>query len=262
MAILNTFTDLVSLPNLIIIGSCSWFIPQPPCILASVQRSRYLEVRFPEKPCSVLKIQTLSPSSSLPSQQSTPTSSLEDTAIWSTQGVSTSSRIQDAYGNNAFGYTIKDGLGATNSRSEVGDAHGNRKGSYTIADIDGRARRVDYVADGHEIQGPPSRPTSPEPPPAPRPQPSSPAPTPDPLWWCYRTRAALGLELLLDLVTEQVLGWSCLLMVAPLDWDMADSKQLHMTTIIKLSAQIEIPNMPLPTAASLSSSVDLTFKNS
>ncbi|GIY48041.1 adult-specific rigid cuticular protein 15.7 [Caerostris extrusa] len=46
-------------------------------------------------------------------------------------------------------YTIKDGLGATNSRSEVGDGYGNRKGSYTIADIDGRARRVDYVADGH-----------------------------------------------------------------------------------------------------------------
>ncbi|GFS67554.1 adult-specific rigid cuticular protein 15.7 [Trichonephila clavipes] len=64
-------------------------------------------------------------------------------------GVSTSARSQDAYGNYAFGYDIKDGLGATNSRSEVGDAHGNKKGSYTIADIDGRARRVDYVADGH-----------------------------------------------------------------------------------------------------------------
>ncbi|GIX97317.1 hypothetical protein CEXT_500351 [Caerostris extrusa] len=64
-------------------------------------------------------------------------------------GVSTSARTQDAFGNNAFGYTIKDGLGATNSRSEVGDGYGNRKGSYTITDIDGRARRVDYVADGH-----------------------------------------------------------------------------------------------------------------
>ncbi|GIY42387.1 adult-specific rigid cuticular protein 15.7, partial [Caerostris extrusa] len=64
-------------------------------------------------------------------------------------GVSTSSQSRDAYGNYAFGYGIKDGLGATNSRSEVGDAHGNKKGSYTIADIDGRARRVDYVADGH-----------------------------------------------------------------------------------------------------------------
>ncbi|GIY88402.1 hypothetical protein CEXT_801861 [Caerostris extrusa] len=64
-------------------------------------------------------------------------------------GVSTSSRQQDVLGNNAFGYTIKDGLGATNSRSEVGDGYGNRKGSYTITDIDGRARRVDYVADGH-----------------------------------------------------------------------------------------------------------------
>ncbi|GFS83944.1 adult-specific rigid cuticular protein 15.7 [Nephila pilipes] len=64
-------------------------------------------------------------------------------------GVSTSSRSQDAFGNYAFGYDIKDGLGAANSRSEVGDAHGNKKGSYTIADIDGRARRVDYVADGH-----------------------------------------------------------------------------------------------------------------
>ncbi|GIY79806.1 hypothetical protein CDAR_301141 [Caerostris darwini] len=64
-------------------------------------------------------------------------------------GVSNSARSQDAYGNYAFGYGIKDGLGATNSRSEVGDAHGNKKGSYTIADIDGRARRVDYVADGH-----------------------------------------------------------------------------------------------------------------
>ncbi|GIY62420.1 hypothetical protein CDAR_50511 [Caerostris darwini] len=63
--------------------------------------------------------------------------------------VSTSARQQDVLGNNAFGYTIKDGLGATNSRSEVGDAHGNRKGSYTITDIDGGARRVDYVADGH-----------------------------------------------------------------------------------------------------------------
>ncbi|XP_055942782.1 adult-specific rigid cuticular protein 15.7-like [Argiope bruennichi] len=64
-------------------------------------------------------------------------------------GVSTSARSQDAFGNYAFNYGIKDGLGATNSRSEVGDAHGNKKGSYTIADIDGRARRVDYVADGH-----------------------------------------------------------------------------------------------------------------
>ncbi|GFT58510.1 adult-specific rigid cuticular protein 15.7 [Nephila pilipes] len=63
-------------------------------------------------------------------------------------GVSTSARSQDAIGNYAFGYDIKDGLGASNSRSEVGDAHGNKKGSYTIADIDGRARRVDYVADG------------------------------------------------------------------------------------------------------------------
>ncbi|GFY55760.1 adult-specific rigid cuticular protein 15.7 [Trichonephila inaurata madagascariensis] len=57
--------------------------------------------------------------------------------------------IAKAFGNYAFGYDIKDGLGAANSRSEVGDAHGNKKGSYTIADIDGRARRVDYVADGH-----------------------------------------------------------------------------------------------------------------
>ncbi|GIY84368.1 hypothetical protein CDAR_278291 [Caerostris darwini] len=64
-------------------------------------------------------------------------------------GVSASSRQQDVFGNNAFGYTIKDSLGATNSRSEVGDGYGNRKGSYTITDIDGRARRVDYVADGH-----------------------------------------------------------------------------------------------------------------
>ncbi|GBN22089.1 hypothetical protein AVEN_116098-1 [Araneus ventricosus] len=37
-------------------------------------------------------------------------------------GVSASSRSQDAFGNYAFGYDIKDGLGATNSRSEVGDA--------------------------------------------------------------------------------------------------------------------------------------------
>ncbi|PRD35721.1 UNVERIFIED_CONTAM: Adult-specific rigid cuticular protein 15.7 [Trichonephila clavipes] len=57
-------------------------------------------------------------------------------------GVSTSARSQDALGNYAFGYDIKDGLGAANSRSEVGDAHGNKKGSYTIADIDGRARRT------------------------------------------------------------------------------------------------------------------------
>ncbi|GBN11229.1 Adult-specific rigid cuticular protein 15.7 [Araneus ventricosus] len=64
-------------------------------------------------------------------------------------GISASSRSQDAFGNYAFGYDIKDGLGATNSRSEVGDAHGNKKGSYTLADIDGRARQVDYVADGH-----------------------------------------------------------------------------------------------------------------
>ncbi|GFQ86538.1 adult-specific rigid cuticular protein 15.7 [Trichonephila clavata] len=64
-------------------------------------------------------------------------------------GVSNSARSQDAFGNYAFSYGIKDGLGAANSRSEVGDAHGNKKGSYTIADIDGRARRVDYVADGH-----------------------------------------------------------------------------------------------------------------
>ncbi|KAF8787609.1 Adult-specific rigid cuticular protein 15.7 like protein [Argiope bruennichi] len=64
-------------------------------------------------------------------------------------GVSTRSQTQDAYGNYAFGYDIKDGLGATNSRFEVGDAHGNKKGTYTLADIDGRARRVDYVADGH-----------------------------------------------------------------------------------------------------------------
>ncbi|GBM40166.1 Adult-specific rigid cuticular protein 15.7 [Araneus ventricosus] len=75
-------------------------------------------------------------------------SAILNTHLLST-GVSTSSRQQDAYGNYAFGYDIKDGLGATNSRSEVGDAHGNKKGSYTLADIDGRARRVDYVADGH-----------------------------------------------------------------------------------------------------------------
>ncbi|GIX76299.1 adult-specific rigid cuticular protein 15.7 [Caerostris darwini] len=75
-------------------------------------------------------------------------------------GISASSRQQDgtkepqlhiqrAAGCRPLGYTIKDGLGATNSRSEVGDGYGNRKGSYTITDIDGRARRVDYVADGH-----------------------------------------------------------------------------------------------------------------
>ncbi|GBM78397.1 Adult-specific rigid cuticular protein 15.7 [Araneus ventricosus] len=64
-------------------------------------------------------------------------------------GSSVSSRTQDGYGNYAFGYDIKDGLGATNSRSEVGDAHGNKKGAYTIHDIDGRARRVEYVADAH-----------------------------------------------------------------------------------------------------------------
>ncbi|GFS67647.1 adult-specific rigid cuticular protein 15.7 [Trichonephila clavipes] len=63
-------------------------------------------------------------------------------------GVSNSARTQDAFGNYAFSYGIRDGLGAANSRSEVGDVHGNKKGSYTIADIDGRARRVDYVADG------------------------------------------------------------------------------------------------------------------
>ncbi|GIY44061.1 adult-specific rigid cuticular protein 15.7 [Caerostris extrusa] len=61
-------------------------------------------------------------------------------------GVSNSAQSQDAYGNYAFGYGIKDGLGATNSRSEVGDAHGNKKGSYTIADIDGRARRAPAAA--------------------------------------------------------------------------------------------------------------------
>ncbi|CAL1274690.1 unnamed protein product [Larinioides sclopetarius] len=64
-------------------------------------------------------------------------------------GVSASGRSQDAFGNYAFNYGIKDGLGAANSRAEVGDAHGNKKGAYTIADIDGRARRVDYVADAH-----------------------------------------------------------------------------------------------------------------
>ncbi|GBN87130.1 Adult-specific rigid cuticular protein 15.7 [Araneus ventricosus] len=63
-------------------------------------------------------------------------------------GVSNRAQTQDAYGNYAFNYGIKDGLGATNSRAEVGDAHGNKKGTYTIADIDGRARQVDYVADG------------------------------------------------------------------------------------------------------------------
>ncbi|GFY61078.1 adult-specific rigid cuticular protein 15.7 [Trichonephila inaurata madagascariensis] len=69
-------------------------------------------------------------------------------------GVSNSARSQDAFGNYAFGYGIKDGLGAANSRSEVGDAYGNKKGSYTIADIDGRARRVDYVADAHGFPAP------------------------------------------------------------------------------------------------------------
>nr|GBN48457.1 Adult-specific rigid cuticular protein 15.7 [Araneus ventricosus] len=64
-------------------------------------------------------------------------------------GVSNRAQTQDAWGNYAFNYGIKDGLGAANSRAEVGDAAGNKKGSYTIADIDGRARRVDYVADGH-----------------------------------------------------------------------------------------------------------------
>ncbi|CAL1293135.1 unnamed protein product [Larinioides sclopetarius] len=63
-------------------------------------------------------------------------------------GVSNRAQTQDAWGNYAFNYGIKDGLGAANSRAEVGDAAGNKKGSYTIADIDGRARRVDYVADG------------------------------------------------------------------------------------------------------------------
>ncbi|XP_015916435.1 adult-specific rigid cuticular protein 15.7-like [Parasteatoda tepidariorum] len=64
-------------------------------------------------------------------------------------GVSIRQQVQDGHGNYAFGYDIKDGKGATNSRSEVGDAHGNKKGSYTLADIDGRARKVEYVADGH-----------------------------------------------------------------------------------------------------------------
>ncbi|GBN84909.1 Adult-specific rigid cuticular protein 15.7 [Araneus ventricosus] len=63
-------------------------------------------------------------------------------------GVSNRAQTQDAFGNYAFNYGIRDGLGAANSRAEVGDAHGNKKGTYTIADIDGRARRVDYVADG------------------------------------------------------------------------------------------------------------------
>ncbi|GFY61065.1 adult-specific rigid cuticular protein 15.7 [Trichonephila inaurata madagascariensis] len=54
-------------------------------------------------------------------------------------GVSARSQTQDVIGNYAFGYNIKDGLGATNSRSEVGDGYGNKKGSYTITDIDGRA---------------------------------------------------------------------------------------------------------------------------
>ncbi|GFS44169.1 adult-specific rigid cuticular protein 15.7 [Trichonephila inaurata madagascariensis] len=63
-------------------------------------------------------------------------------------GVSARSQTQDVLGNYAFGYNIKDGLGATNS------ARSRRwlwkqEGIYTITDIDGRARRVDYVADGH-----------------------------------------------------------------------------------------------------------------
>ncbi|CAL1287735.1 unnamed protein product [Larinioides sclopetarius] len=67
-------------------------------------------------------------------------------------GISTSNRQQDAWGNYAISYGIKDGLGATNSRAEVRDVHGNKKVTYTIADIDGRARRVDYVADGLGFQ--------------------------------------------------------------------------------------------------------------
>ncbi|GIY66453.1 adult-specific rigid cuticular protein 15.7 [Caerostris extrusa] len=94
-------------------------------------------------------------------------------------GVSASSRQQDAHGNYAFGYEIKDKLGATNSRSEIGDGYGNKKGSYTLNDIDGRARRVDYVADGHGFRATVT-PTNPEPPPAPQQLPSLPAPTPDP----------------------------------------------------------------------------------
>ncbi|GIY49072.1 hypothetical protein CEXT_102531, partial [Caerostris extrusa] len=33
-----------------------------------------------------------------------------------------------AHGNYAFGYQIKDKLGATNSRSEVGDGYGKQEG--------------------------------------------------------------------------------------------------------------------------------------
>ncbi|GFT41382.1 adult-specific rigid cuticular protein 15.5, partial [Nephila pilipes] len=39
-------------------------------------------------------------------------------------GVSARSQTQDVVGNYAFGYNIKDGLGATNARSEVGDGYG------------------------------------------------------------------------------------------------------------------------------------------
>ncbi|GIY79798.1 hypothetical protein CDAR_301081 [Caerostris darwini] len=214
-------------------------------------------------------------------------------------GVSTSARTQDAYGNNAFAYTIKDGLGATNSRSEVGDAHGNRKGSYTIADIDGRARRVDYVADGHGfratvktnepgtaasapaaalIASPYAGPVAPvvnhvAPAVAVGHASSYAAPlavaAPVAYGGVIGHGAALGYGAPLGLAygaglglghgAGLGLGYGAGLGLAHggalgLGYGLGlgkESKQLHMTTIIKLSAQIEIPNMPLPTAASM-----------
>ncbi|GIX97309.1 hypothetical protein CEXT_500312 [Caerostris extrusa] len=125
--------------------------------------------------------------------------------------VSTSARTQDAFGNNAFGYTIKDGLGATNSRSEVGDGYGNRKGSTpSPTSTVGPDEWTTLLTDTDS--GLPSRPTNLEPLLVPQLLPSSTAPTPVPLpqssttwpqllpyaaplavaapsslWWCDRT---------------------------------------------------------------------------
>ncbi|GIX84480.1 adult-specific rigid cuticular protein 15.7 [Caerostris extrusa] len=203
--------------------------------------------------------------------------------------VSTSSRIQDAYGNNAFGYTIKDGLGATNSRSE-GPTGGLRRRRTRIQGHrqDQRARTAASAPAAALIASPYAGPVAPvvnhvAPAVAVGHVASYAAPlavaAPVAYGGVIGHGAALGLGAPLGLGYGAGLGlgysrsWSCSWW--PLDWDMAwvlardstinsfkfnYSKQLHMTTIIKLSAQIEIPNMPLPTAASLSSSVDLTFK--
>ncbi|GFT33542.1 adult-specific rigid cuticular protein 15.5 [Nephila pilipes] len=74
-------------------------------------------------------------------------------------GVSARSQTQDVLGNYAFGYNIKDGLGATcltPRRCKVGWLWKSKRGSYTITDIGKRPDELLMLADGHGFKPPSS----------------------------------------------------------------------------------------------------------